>query len=84
MKDAVNTDKFVTEKAKARFVVRGFRQVQGLDFHESFAAVVNLTSIRAVLALTTCLDLKLREMDVVTAFLTGTSMKRILRRYAKV
>ena len=59
------------EKAKARLVARGFQQVQGVDYHETYAPVVKLTSIRVLLSIVAHLDLELHQMDVVTAFLNG-------------
>ena len=37
------------EKFKARFVVRGFSQKEGVDNEETFAPVARYTSIRVVL-----------------------------------
>jgi len=39
------------EKHKARFVVRGFSQVKGIDYDETFAPVARYSSIRSILAL---------------------------------
>jgi Reverse transcriptase (RNA-dependent DNA polymerase) len=58
-------------KYKARLVVKGFGQKQGIDFEEIFSPVVKMTSIRAVLGLVAGLDLKLEQLDVKTAFLHG-------------
>lgn len=56
---------------KVRLVAVGCRQIHGLDYNETFAPVVTLTTIRTVLALVAVLDLELEQMDVVTAFLNG-------------
>ncbi|KAL9266757.1 Retrovirus-related Pol polyprotein from transposon TNT 1-94-like protein, partial [Drosera capensis] len=58
-------------KHKARLVVKGFGQKQGIDFEEIFSPVVKMTSIRTVLGLVAGLDLELEQLDVKTAFLHG-------------
>jgi hypothetical protein len=59
------------QRYKARLVVKGFLQTQGVDFNETFAPVVKFTSIRCLLAIGTILDLEIHQMDVKTAFLNG-------------
>lgn len=39
------------EKHKARFVFRGFSQVEGIDYDETFAPIARYSSIRFMLAL---------------------------------
>ena len=56
---------------KARLVVKGFSQKQGVEFEEIFAPVVKMTSIRVVLGIASSLDLEIEQMDVKTAFLHG-------------
>ncbi|KAK8957035.1 hypothetical protein KSP39_PZI000307 [Platanthera zijinensis] len=56
---------------KARLVVKGFAQRQGIDFDEIFSPVVKMSSIRVVLGLAARLDLEVEQMDVKTAFLHG-------------
>ena len=41
------------EKYKARFVARGFSQIEGIDYEETFAHVAWYSSIRTILALST-------------------------------
>ena len=56
---------------KARWVVRGFEQREGLDYNETFAAVVKPMSYKAIFAIAAANDWDLEQMDVITAFLYG-------------
>ena len=58
-------------KYKARLVVEGFRQKQGIDFDEIFFPVLKMTSIRTVLGLAASLDLEIEQLGVKTTFLHG-------------
>ncbi|KAM6514095.1 hypothetical protein FALCPG4_18898 [Fusarium falciforme] len=62
---------------KARFVVRGFEQREGIDFNETFASVVKPMSYKMIFAITAALDLELEQMDVKTAFLYGLVTEEI-------
>jgi hypothetical protein len=59
------------ERYKARLVVKGYSQKEGIDFHEIFSPVFKYVSIRIVLALVALLDLELEQLDVKTDFLHG-------------
>jgi len=59
------------EKHKAKFVVRGFSQVEGIDYDEIFAPIARYSSIRSILALSAQMGLKIHHMDVNTSFLNG-------------
>ena len=54
---------------KARLVIRGFRQMQGIDFMETFAPVVRGESIRILMSIIAHEDLEACQIDVKTAFL---------------
>ena len=56
---------------KARLVAKGFRQVQGVDYDETFSPVAMLKSIRILLAIAAYHDYEIWQMDVKTAFLNG-------------
>src|SRR5258706_16339235 len=56
---------------KACLVAQGFSQQEGIDYTNTFAPVVRLTSIRIALAIATNLDLEMDHLDVETAFLNG-------------
>ena len=56
---------------KARLVAQGHRQIEGIDYTETFAPVVRYDSVRVFLALSACLGLTIHQMDVNTAFLNS-------------
>ncbi|KAI3633889.1 hypothetical protein MIR68_008221 [Amoeboaphelidium protococcarum] len=59
------------DRYKARLVIKGFRQIPGSDYNETFSPVVRLTIIRMMLALAAKFDLDIYQVDVSTAFLNG-------------
>jgi hypothetical protein len=61
----------VVTKNKARLVDKGFTQVEGLDFGETYALVVSLEATRILLAFANHHNFKLHQMDVKSAFLNG-------------
>ena len=62
---------------KAHLVVHGYSQVPGMDFDETFAPVVKLTSICILCALASLLKLHFHHLDVNTAFLNGILQEEI-------
>ena len=56
-------------KYKARLVVKGLDQKQGIDFDESFSPVVKMCSILVILGLAASMNLELEQLNVKTAFL---------------
>eukprot|EP00253_Pinus_taeda_P029458 PITA_29458 len=59
------------EKHKARFVARGFTQVERIDYDETFSPIARYSSIISILALLAQLGWKIHHMDVKTTFLNG-------------
>ena len=59
------------DKYKARLVARGFTQKYGVDYEDTFAPVARLSSVRALLAITTSRHWSICQMDVKNAFLNG-------------
>jgi transposase InsO family protein len=56
---------------KARLVAKGFKQIQGVDYDETFSPVAMFKSIRIILAIAAFHDYEIWQMDVKTAFLNG-------------
>ncbi|KAJ9561120.1 hypothetical protein OSB04_006280 [Centaurea solstitialis] len=59
------------DKYKARLVIKGYRQKEGLDYFDTYSPVTRITSIRLVLAIAAIRNLQIHQMDVKTAFLNG-------------
>ena len=58
----------LVRKLKARFVAGGHRQIHGVDFFDTFAPVVNWSTVRMVLLLTAQLELASKQVDWTAAF----------------
>jgi hypothetical protein len=56
---------------KSRLVAKGYSQLEGLDFTESFAPVARHEAVRIFLAFAAHRNMVVFQMDVKTAFLNG-------------
>ncbi|KAH9112159.1 hypothetical protein AeMF1_013477 [Aphanomyces euteiches] len=59
------------ERFKARLCLKGYLQIAGVDFTDTYAPVLRLDSLRLLCALVATLDLETAQLDVKTAFLNG-------------
>ncbi|GJV69391.1 zinc finger, CCHC-type containing protein [Tanacetum coccineum] len=59
------------DKFKARLVIQGFRQKEGIDYFNTNEPVARITTIRLLLALAAIHNLVIHQMDVKTTFLNG-------------
>lgn len=56
---------------KARWVAKGYSQIEGIDFDELYAAVAHKDTIRLLLAIVNYFDWKLDQVNIVAAFCNG-------------
>ena len=59
------------EKFKARYVAKGYSQVQNVDYNETFSPTARLTSIRMLIHLASQNNWLIHQMDVKTAYLNA-------------
>nr|GFA98389.1 putative RNA-directed DNA polymerase [Tanacetum cinerariifolium] len=59
------------DKHKARLVVKGYAQRQGIDYSEVFAPVARWDTIRTILAFAAQQGMKVHQLDIRSAFLYG-------------
>ena len=55
-------------KLKARFCASGDKQIEGIDYFETFAPVVNWQAVRIMLALSIVLGLSTKRVDYTDVF----------------
>ena len=63
---------------KARWVVKGFLQRQGIDYNETYSGVIKPTTSNMLLALAAKYDWEVDLVDIVTAFLYAGVRERIV------
>lgn len=69
---------------RARLVAKGFTQIPGIDYDETFSPVVRHSTLRLLFALSVQLDLNVTHLDVKTAFLNGQLKEDIYMAYPKI
>ncbi|GLT44417.1 hypothetical protein SLA2020_183190 [Shorea laevis] len=65
------------DRLEARLVTKGFHQVDGIDFSETFSPIVKPSSIQTVLTIATVKNWSIRQLDVKNAFLHGNLSEQV-------
>ncbi|CAN1131586.1 Retrovirus-related Pol polyprotein from transposon RE1 [Linum perenne] len=60
------------ERFKARLVARGFQQVEGVDYNDTFSPVLKPATLRLILSLAVTHSWPLHQIDISNAFLHGS------------
>ena len=68
---SIKLDSIGNEKFKARYVAKGYSQLPGVDFHETFSPTARITSIRTLMQIAVNYDLVIHQLDVKIAFLNA-------------
>ncbi|GMP88046.1 hypothetical protein CsSME_00040174 [Camellia sinensis var. sinensis] len=68
------------ERYKARLVAKGISQEYGIDYEETFAPVVKITTIRTLISVTAVRAWPLYQMDVKNVFLNGYLTEKVYMR----
>lgn len=58
-------------RLKARWTAKGFTQIEGVDFHATFAPVARMSTLRVLISLALFFDADLQQLDFDTAYLNA-------------
>ena len=67
----VKTGPDKSETHKARYVAKGYSQIPGIDYHETFSPTTRMSSICVLLQQAIQNDMLVHQMDVKTAYLNA-------------
>jgi len=65
------------ERFEARIVAKGYSQVEGINYDETFAPVTRYDSLRLIIALALHLGLDMSQADIKSTFLNGDLNKEV-------
>jgi len=56
-------------KYNIRFIVKGYKQKEGLDYFDIYSPIIRITSIHMLIVITALNNLEIHQIDVKTVFL---------------
>lgn len=59
------------ERYRARLVARGFSQIHGVDYYETYSPTASMSIVRLLFAFAALMQLRISQFDIKTAFLYG-------------
>ena len=65
------------DRLKARLVVKGYTQIYGSDYHDTFSSVAKMASIRLLLSMVAMSSWPLYQLDIKNVFLHGDLAKEV-------
>ena len=65
------------DKYKARLVIKGYKQKEGLDYFDTYSPVTRISSMRTLIVIAAIHTLEIHQMDVKTTFLNGDLDEKI-------
>jgi hypothetical protein len=82
-KNKLNEDGQVTRN-KTRLVCKGYAQVKGVNFEETFSLVVRMEEIRMLLAYACSKNIKAYQMDIKSSFLNAELEEEVYIEQPKI
>ena len=65
------------KKHKVRFVAKGFSQMEGIDYKETFAPIARYSSIISIISLVAQMGWKIHQMNVKTTIIHGMTQEEV-------